>query len=74
MIPIKRLTIGLAVGGSKRESERIGVSRDADVLVAFLNKFQGSSRMVLYVERLGSSQLTDEKIRELLAEIHAARK
>lgn len=71
---IERLTIGQAVGGLERESERIGVSKEADVLVAFINRFQGSSRRVLYAQRLKSSELTDEKIRELLAEIQAKRK
>ncbi|MCH7729497.1 MAG: hypothetical protein IH991_23930, partial [Planctomycetes bacterium] len=71
---IERLTIGQAVGGLERESERIGVSKEADVLVAFINRFQGSSRRVLYAKRLKSSELTDEKIRELLAEIQTTRK
>jgi len=66
--------VGLANRGGAKETDRFGMDKETDVLVAFLDRLGNKSRIVKYAKRLRSSELDEKEIESLLREISAVRK
>lgn len=68
---IERLTFGLTRAGASAEREKVGLADDRELVVAFLDQVDGSSRRVRFAQQMNSEDLTEEAIESLLDELKA---
>lgn len=70
---IKQLTIGITSAGLAKEREKVGLSNEHNVVVAFLDGDRRKSRRVKFAKSVHSSKLDAKMIESLLAEIQTIR-
>ncbi len=70
---IEHLTVGLTRNSATQERQKLKLGEEHNVVVAFLDRVDGSSRRVKFARSMRSADLTEQNIAELIGELQQLR-